>query len=96
LHLQGDGISIDKRHDSDKLDLGSSTKSHEVNPVKIGASAAPAPSPAAQTKSASHGGSGETSCVLSDVLTDQDIDWKLDIEDIKSRNTLKTLERIKQ
>jgi hypothetical protein len=84
--LQGDEISLDKGHDSDKIDAGSSAK---TTPIKIGASAA-------QTKSSPQTGSRETSCMLSDVLSDQDIDWKLDVEDIKSRDTFKILERIKR
>ncbi|KAH7622933.1 hypothetical protein Ndes2526B_g02221 [Nannochloris sp. 'desiccata'] len=87
-HVQGNGNSLEKGPDSDKLDVSNSTHSHENNPIKIGTGAA-------QPKGSSHEGSRETSCVLSDVLSDQDIDWKLDVEDIESRNTFKTLERIK-
>lgn len=77
--------------DSDKLDESNSTNSQENTPIKVSADAAVSP-----PKGSSHGGSREPSCVLSEVFSDQNVEWKLDIEDISSRNTFKTLERIKQ
>jgi hypothetical protein len=91
--LQGGENPIFTALDSEKLDGSDSTGSQVNMPLKTDVIVA---RNAIQSKGSSHGGSRETSCMLSEVFSDQNIDWKLDMEDIHSRSTFKTLEHIKQ
>ena len=90
--MQEAGVRSVEGQASDKLyDSSPSLHSEKASPVRNSSSAA-----RLAQKGPSNGGSRETSCVLSEVLSDQSIDWKLDVEDIHSRSTFKTLESIKE